>query len=146
MKSKKIVFIIILLSFSISITTCKKISKYPIRLNGVWYAPLSPCGALITINENGFGHHESTEDRGGCGNAGEKGKVRFTKNKFYIGITSYKIISQPTIYYGNDSVLLPGRFHTNVSINKVKILANMTLKDNFFNSGKTYTYYKIIEY
>ncbi len=145
MKKTATIFLFFLVAFSAS--TCKKISKYPLRLNGVWYAPKSDCGSTIIIDANGKGEHISTNDQDGCSSPAGKGKAKISKNHFYLGATSFKLIVKPTLYSGNDSLALPGRFQTGSSLKiKGKITATMTLKNNFLNSGITNQYFKIIEY
>lgn len=147
MKMKKTLLILLLFVVGVFSPTCKKISKYPIRMNGVWYAPNSGCGSTIMIDENGKGEHFSTEDADGCTNPRGKGKMKISKGHLYIGTTSFKFIVKPTLYSGNDSLILPGRFQTNnPSPLKGRITVKMTLQNTFLNSGITNEYFKIIEY
>lgn len=144
---KKSILIIILFFIGVFSSTCKKVAKYPIHMNGVWYSPKSMCGSTIIIDENGKGEHMSTEDSDGCSSPAGKGKVKISKNHFYIGTTSFKFVVKPTLYSGNDSLILPGRFQTNNNLTlKGKIIAKMTLQNTFLNSGTTNEYFKIIEY
>ncbi len=115
-------------------------------MNGVWYAAHTNCGFIIIINDTGYGSHESTNDSDGCDHAMEHGKIRFTKNKIFIGHTGYKIINKPKLYSSTDSVTLPGRYHKSNGPEKALVLGSMTLKDSKLNGGKEFTYYKIIEY
>jgi len=143
--AKKAVSIFILFVFCFANTTCKKVSKYPIRLNGVWYAPSSRCGMMITIDNSGNGDHSSASSDKGCDNGGEKGKVKFTKHKLYIGNTHYKFLTEPQLNTNSDSILAP-RLDNVFLFKKFKVLATMKLRDSFINGKDENIYYKYIEY
>ena len=132
--------ILIVVNFLI---TCRKIEKYHVRLNGIWYSPKTACSELMIIDESGNGEHVAGSPFKGCNTRG-KGKVRFTKNKFYFGNTGFEIIASPSAISSIDSIIPPLRY--NYDKKKYKILGEMKIKETFLNGGETKTYYKYIEY
>ena len=137
--------LLILFILGIFSPTCKKISKYPIRMNGIWYAPHSNCGMVIEIDANGYGRRFGAKTDKGCNNGNEHGKVKFTKHKLYIGYSNYKIIEEPGYSTDHDSIIAP--VIDNIGeVKKYKVYAIMKLRDSFFNGKNEEIYYKYMEY
>ncbi|MBA2612275.1 MAG: hypothetical protein H0U95_09910 [Bacteroidetes bacterium] len=99
----------------------------------------------ITIDKNNKGKYASRTPSTGCDKT-VTGKVSYTHRRFQMGITHFFFVDQPAWYDGKDSTgqIYIGNFVAPPG--KYKILATMTLKNSFLQSGETIKYYKIINY
>lgn len=137
----KIASIILLALVLLTATTCKKISKYPLDLYGVWTSNHSNCVyMLLEIKKNGSGSYGSSGCCHGCEGKAE-GKVRFNNAHLYVGMASLKFIKQPEIIETNDSLVLNYK-----GSGKTRILAKMTIKESYLRGNQTYTFYKVKDY
>lgn len=135
---KKTIALFLMLALGLACTTCKKISKYPVNMFGLWVADNSDCSWItLDINKNGKGNYGPADV---CGKGiHARGRVSFTKAAIYVGLAKLKFKSEPEDAAANDSIF------TNYTHRKTKIFARMTIEESNFRGGKTYTMYKITE-
>ncbi len=139
---KKILLILLLLVCCFANSTCKKITKYPVNMAGVWISG-SRCQMSIEITKGGYGIYKSNSPDKGCGSSPVKGKVKFTGSHLYIGLVKFKFIAKPEIVNSGDSVFSGTYYH---ELNrKSKLLATMTLQNSKLYTGEIITYSKITE-
>lgn len=138
--------IFLLLFFPLFFSTCKKASKFPFDLTGIWYSTDGYCDTFIEIKSDYSGQYGSTQGTKGCGTEKNwKGKVRFTDINFFIGNTKFHWISKPQVLSGSGCMNF-SLYSTGVPAACYTKLATMTLKTTFLHSREVKEFFKLIEY
>lgn len=135
--------VFVVLSFLLMICSgCrKKISKYPVEMEGVWTCNHSECAWIfLDIKKNGKGEYgPANKCRGALANI--KGRVRFTDEALHVGNAKFRFMAKPEYSEPGDSINL-----TYAQDKKIHYLAKMKLKESGIRGGQTYTFYKIKNY
>ncbi len=124
--------------FCFANSTCKKISKYPNDLYGVWSCDHNTCSfKYLRINRNGTGEYGFGSHKG-C-NQHAAGKVRYNKTHLYIGTTKLKFSYQLKTNSTDSISLLYD--HKNHNIGET-----LHITESKLWGGSSFTFYKIEDF
>lgn len=134
---------LLLITITLSMSTCKKASSYPINLSGEWVDPYGYDGGsctrmYISLPKDGHATYGTNDLDKGCDQKHWKGIARISDENFFVGTIKFTFVNKPEIYTGTDSVTVGNK--------KYKILAKMTLQNSLFHHKDIYTYVKYIDY
>ena len=141
---KKIIFSLVVASFCLLNSTCKKPSKFKsVNMYGLWVTNEGYCSHyFIEIKRNNHGTYAPYSPDKGCNGKTFKGIVKISNRNLYIGHTKMWFLEEPTYYSKNDSIeWMDSRPKQNY-----KILATMKVELSFFHGHDTYTFKKIEDY
>ncbi|MBK9284167.1 MAG: hypothetical protein IPM51_07570 [Sphingobacteriaceae bacterium] len=139
LKNYKILIPIFLL-FTFVNDACKKISKHPLNLYGIWVSSEGYCGYMyLEINRNNIGTYGTDAYYIGCSYKKWTGKVRYNSVNMFIGSTKMTFIKKPELNFSNDSAAGHG-------CPKNRILATMTIQLSKFHNDAIYNFKKIKDY
>jgi len=129
------IFLLVLLS------TCKKISKYPVDLYGFWASYNSDCSWMeLEIKRDGKGHYGPARACGKGRSAEAIGKVRYSDQFLYVGSSRFKIIEKTELVNDTNIINLYTPYMSG------HYSAKMTIEETDLRGGKTYTFYKTKKY
>lgn len=145
----KLANIFFLFLFGFTTSTCKKVNKYPINLNGYWVCNIGFCSHYyIEIRKDGTATYAPYSGDVGCGGKKWTGKMRYNKDHLYLGTNKFTFLEKPELFQGQDSIQWYFELPT-VSKTKncyYKILATMKLKLGPLHHRDEYKFYKIVDY
>ncbi len=142
---KKIITIFALLFLCLLGTTCKrKIEKYPFDMDGIWFGSSTGCDFILKINKNSTG--QLTCLGGHFCNSEEiaSGKIKYTKNNFFVHKEKFVISKKPETSQSNDSIYAPEENDLFGLDKKYRVLAEMKLYSE--KAHETIIFRKYINY